>query len=91
MTIHAAKGTEANYVYLIGMAEDNIRSFQGIKKGDDSPEMEDERRNCFVAITRTKEELTLSTASSYRGWSKQPSRFLKEMALIITVEASTEE
>ena len=84
MTIHAAKGTEADHVYVIGMAEDNIPSFQSIKKGNDSPEMEEERRNCFVAITRTKEQLTLSTARVYRGWVKQPSRFLSEMGLITT-------
>lgn len=82
MTIHAAKGTEADHVYVIGMAEDNIPSFQSIKKGNSSPEMEEERRNCFVAITRTKEQLTLSTARTYRGWAKQPSRFLAEMGLI---------
>jgi DNA helicase-2/ATP-dependent DNA helicase PcrA len=83
MTIHAAKGTEANYVYVMGMAEDHIPSFHSIKKGDDSPQMEEERRGCFVAITRTKEQLTLSAARSYRGWSKQPSRFLTEMGLVI--------
>ena len=82
MTIHAAKGTEADHVYVIGMAEDNIPSFQSIKKGNSSPQMEEERRNCFVAITRTKEQLTLSTARSYRGWNKQPSRFLNEMGVL---------
>lgn len=83
MTIHAAKGTEAEYVYVIGMAEENIPSFQSIKKGNDSAEMEEERRNCFVAITRTKEQLTLSAAYQYRGWTKKPSRFLAEMELSI--------
>lgn len=83
MTIHAAKGTEADYVYVIGMAEENIPSFQSINKGNDSPEMEEERRNCFVAITRTKEQLTLSTASQYLGWPKTPSRFISDMGLAI--------
>ena len=82
MTIHAAKGTEAEHVYVIGMAEDNIPSFQSIKKGNTSPQMEEERRNCFVAITRTKEQLTLAVAGKYRGWAKQPSRFLAEMGLL---------
>lgn len=82
MTIHAAKGTEADYVYVIGMAEDNIPSFQSIRKGNDSPQMEEERRSCFVAITRTKEQLTLSVAGRYRGYLKQPSRFLAEMGLL---------
>ncbi|WP_321472976.1 ATP-dependent helicase [uncultured Paludibaculum sp.] len=83
MTIHGAKGTEADYVYVIGMAEDNIPSFQSIKAGNDSPQMEEERRNCFVAITRTKEQLTLSAALRYRGWAKKPSRFINEMGLTI--------
>jgi DNA helicase-2/ATP-dependent DNA helicase PcrA len=46
--------------------------------------MEEERRNCFVAITRTKEQLTLSTAKQYRNWPKKPSRFLNEMGLTKT-------
>lgn len=79
MTIHGAKGKEADHVYLIGLVEDELPSFQSKRKGDDSPEMEEERRNCFVAITRTCETLTLSYANSYRGWHKAPSRFLSEM------------
>ena len=53
-----------------------------MRKGDKSPEMEEERRNCFVAITRTVETLTLNCAEEYRGWPKKPSRFLFEMALL---------
>jgi len=79
MTIHGAKGKEFDHVYLIGLAEDELPSFQSIKKGDNSPEMEEERRNCFVAITRTGKTLTLSYADRYRGWTKKPSRFLSEM------------
>ena len=54
-------------------------SWQSVKKGDDSPEMEEERRNCFVAITRTKRRLVLTTAKNYDGWKKKESRFLSEM------------
>lgn len=82
MTIHGAKGREFDIVYAIGLAEDVMPSFQSKQKGDRSPEMEEERRNCFVAITRTKECLILSRAQRYRGWRKQPSRFLVEMQLI---------
>jgi len=82
MTIHAAKGKEFDHVYLIGMAEDMIPSFQSKKRGEMSPDMEEERRNCFVAITRAKKTLTLSFADEYFGWSKQPSRFLHEMAVV---------
>jgi DNA helicase-2/ATP-dependent DNA helicase PcrA len=81
MTVHGAKGREFDFVYLIGLAEDILPSFQSRQKGDDSPEMEEERRNCFVAITRAKESLILSRANTYRGWGKQPSRFLVEMGL----------
>jgi len=82
MTIHGAKGKEFDHVYLIGLVDDELPSFQSKKKGDNSPEMEEERRNCFVAITRSIKTLTLSYAESYRGWSKGPSRFLFEMGLI---------
>ncbi len=82
MTIHGAKGREFDLVYVIGLAEDVMPSYQSRQKGDHSPEMEEERRNCFVAITRTKECLVLSRAERYRGWQKQPSRFLGEMGLV---------
>jgi len=82
MTIHGAKGMEFDCVYVIGLAEDVMPSFQSRQKGERSPEMEEERRNCFVAITRTKECLVLSRAERYRGWRKEPSRFLVEMELI---------
>jgi DNA helicase-2/ATP-dependent DNA helicase PcrA len=82
MTIHGAKGKEFDHVYLIGLVDDELPSFQSKQKGDDSPEMEEERRNCFVAITRTIKTLTLSYAEKYRGWPKKPSRFLFEMRLL---------
>jgi DNA helicase-2/ATP-dependent DNA helicase PcrA len=82
MTIHGAKGKEFEHVYLIGLVEDELPSFQSKQKGDKSPEMEEERRNCFVAITRTIETLTLSYAQRYRGWPKEPSRFLFEMGIL---------
>ena len=42
------------HVFVIGLVEDELPSFQSIKKGNDSVEMEAERRNCFVAITNYK-------------------------------------
>ncbi len=82
MTIHGAKGKEFDHVYLVGLVDDELPSFHSKRKGDNSPEMEEERRNCFVAITRTMKTLTLSYAARYRGWSKEPSRFLFEMGLL---------
>lgn len=79
LTIHASKGKEFDHVILIGMANDELPSFQSLKKGLQSTEMEEERRNCFVAITRTKKVLYLTYAKKYFGWRKEKSIFLHEM------------
>jgi DNA helicase-2/ATP-dependent DNA helicase PcrA len=81
MTVHGAKGKEFDYVYVVGLAEEIMPSFQSLRAGEQSPEMEEERRNCFVAITRAKESLTLTWADRYRGYAKKPSRYLGEMGL----------
>lgn len=83
MTIHSAKGKEFDHVYVIGLAEGVLPSFQSVQAGEQSPEMEEERRNCFVAITRAREWLCLSYADRYRGYLKAPSRFLGEMGLTL--------
>jgi len=44
--------------------------------------MEEERRNCFVAVTRTIETPTVSYAMKYFRWAKKPSRFLFEMGIL---------
>ncbi|WP_186146944.1 ATP-dependent helicase [Burkholderia gladioli] len=82
LTIHSSKGLEFLHVYLVGMSEDQLPSFQSKKSGDDSREIQEERRNCFVAITRTIETLTMSYGERYNGWRKAPSRFLFEMGLL---------
>ena len=79
LTIHLAKGKEFQHVYLAGLAEEHLPSYQAVQGGPSA--MEEERRNCFVAITRVQSSLTLTHADSYFGWSKQPSRFLAEMGL----------
>lgn len=79
LTIHASKGKEFDHVILIGMVNDELPSFQSMKKGIDSVEMEEERRNCFVAITRTQKKLYLTYSAQYYGWRKNPSLFLNEM------------
>lgn len=81
LTVHGAKGLEFETVYVIGLAEREMPSWQSCKKGDASPEMEEERRNCFVAITRTQQRLVLSSAKNYRGYSRIESRFIREMFL----------
>lgn len=79
LTIHASKGKEFDHVILMGMANDELPSFQSLKKGLQSIEMEEERRNCFVAITRTKKALYLTYSKKYFGWRKEKSIFLNEM------------
>ena len=80
-TIHGAKGQQFDIVYMIGLAEEVMPSWQSLQKGDGSAALEEERRGCFVAVTRTKKRLILSRARQYRGWVKRPSRFLKEMGV----------
>ena len=79
LTIAMAKGKEFRHVYLTGLAEEQLPSYQAVRGGPSA--MEEERRNCFVAITRVQSSLTLTHSDSYFGWSKQPSRFLAEMGL----------
>ena len=74
---------EFEHVYIIGLVEDQFPSWAACKKGDKSSEMQEERRNCFVAITRAKENLTLSYSQyDVFGYPKKPSRFLREMGLL---------
>ena len=81
-TIHGAKGQQFDTVYLIGMAEDILPSWHSVKKGNGSAALEEERRGCFVAVTRAEKRLVLSWAGEYRGWQKAPSRFLNEMGCL---------
>jgi DNA helicase-2/ATP-dependent DNA helicase PcrA len=81
MTVHGAKGLEFKHVYVIGMAQEMFPSFQAIRKGPASREVEEERRNCFVAVTRVQETLTLTHARQYYGYAKAPSQFIAEMGI----------
>lgn len=81
LTVHGAKGLEFENVFLIGMAEEVFPSYYATKKGPNSKEMEEERRSCFVAITRVQKTLCISWAQRYNGYKKKPSRFLEEMGL----------
>ncbi|MEK8021573.1 MAG: 3'-5' exonuclease [Candidatus Parabeggiatoa sp.] len=88
-TIHAAKGLEFKQVYLIGLVEEQLPSWGAVKKGNNSHEIQEERRNCFVAITRAEISLTLSYADNYFGWTKKPSRFLPEMGLVSVAQPNS--
>ncbi len=61
MTLHAAKGLEFNNVYLVGMEDGLFPSYMCIT-ADDPSEMEEERRLCYVGITRARKHLTLTAA-----------------------------
>jgi DNA helicase-2/ATP-dependent DNA helicase PcrA len=79
MTLHNAKGLEFRAVYLIGMEEGIFPHARSIEEQG----IEEERRLCYVGMTRAKEFLTLTHASSralfgYRGYNL-PSRFLDEL------------
>lgn len=80
MTLHSAKGLEFPNVFLMGMEEG---VFPGIRAFSDEAEIEEERRLCYVGITRAKERLFLSRAQSRTlfGSTKYnlPSRFLEEI------------
>ena len=79
-TVHTAKGMEFDHVFVVGLAEDQFPTHFAIRNGESA--IQEERRNCFVAVTLSSRRLYLSHAQQYFGWSKQPSRFLIEMGLI---------
>lgn len=78
MTMHSAKGLEFPIVFLMGMEESLFPHIRAIKSDDDH-EMEEERRICYVAITRAEEVLYITHATSRmlygRSQSNMPSRF----------------
>ncbi len=80
MTVHAVKGLEFNYVFLVGM-EEGI--FPHINSMMDNAELEEERRLCYVAITRAKEKLYIVNARSRMLFGQSqvnlPSRFVREI------------
>lgn len=80
MTMHSAKGLEFPCVYVVGMEEG---VFPGQRVYGDEEELEEERRLCYVAMTRAKEKLTLTNAKQRmlfgRTTPNAPSRFLTEV------------
>ena len=81
MTLHAAKGLEFPEVYMVGMEEGMLPHARSVA-GDDSA-IDEERRLCYVGVTRAQSRLTLTLALSRQKWGKArptiPSRFLYEI------------
>lgn len=79
MTIHSAKGLEFKVCFVVGMDEGLFPSKRSLDEGN----IEEERRLCYVAITRAMEKLYLSSAEVRRQYGKpvyyRPSRFLTEL------------
>ncbi len=81
MTLHSAKGLEFPHVYLVGMEEGLLPHHRSIADGPG--QIAEERRLCYVGVTRAKESLTLTMAKARMKWGKPqpaiPSRFVLEM------------
>lgn len=80
MTLHTAKGLEFKLVFMVGVEEGLFPSQQAL---DDPGRLQEERRLCYVGITRAMQQLYLSYAESRRLYGKdsypRPSRFIKEI------------
>ena len=80
MTLHAAKGLEFPNVYLVGLEE---KLFPHQRSSDDPVQLEEERRLCYVGITRAQKRVTMTYAQHRRlhgsDYYPQPSRFLREL------------
>ncbi|GAA4452014.1 ATP-dependent helicase [Novipirellula rosea] len=82
LTLHAAKGLEFPVVFMVGLEEGILPHSRSVKSGREE-DIAEERRLCYVGITRAQETLTMSMALTRRKWGKPrptiPSQFLYEI------------
>ena len=82
MTLHCAKGLEFPFVFIVGMEEGLLPHY---RRGDEIEDLEEERRLCYVGITRAKKRVFLSRAEKRStfgvGRANLPSRFLEELPM----------
>jgi DNA helicase-2/ATP-dependent DNA helicase PcrA len=94
MTIHSAKGLEFPVIFLPGMEDGIFPGMQTINSYDEN-DMEEERRLCYVAITRAKEKLFILCAHERTLWGRSggnpPSRFISEIPEQFLDRGSSEE
>ncbi len=87
MTLHVSKGLEYPCVFIVGL-EENLFPSAMSTEDDEKSELEEERRLCYVGMTRARKKLYLTYARSRRVWGQEqfnpPSRFLKELPKELT-------
>jgi superfamily I DNA/RNA helicase len=80
MSLHSSKGLEFSHVWLVGMEEELLPHKRSI---EEDPTVAEERRLCYVGITRAKKHLTISRCLTRRKYGtleqRKPSRFLAEI------------
>ncbi len=90
MTLHAAKGLEFPVVFMVGMEDGLFPSSRALEEGP--KQLEEERRLCYVGMTRAREELHLSYAQSRLQFGQRsygsPSRFLEDMGYELAMRQS---
>ena len=89
MSLHSSKGLEFEHVYLVGIEEDILPHKRSI---EEDPTVAEERRLCYVGITRARRHLTISRCLTRRKYGtteeRFPSRFLAEIPEHLLIEAS---
>lgn len=80
-TIHSSTGLEFDNVWVMGVADSILPSWQSLIPDASPIQLEEERRRFFVAITRTRKCLALSYANQYGGRARDASRFLRELEI----------